>query len=84
MGNTISERALARVLAYLNGMDVPMTAETNIAALQLVQEAITLNHTDIYDYIMDRIPERFTLPDLHLPPLTPPIRRGSIGYVKTR
>jgi len=84
MGNSISELALARVLTYLNGMDVSMTAETNIAALQLVQEAIALNHTDIYGYIMDHIPERFTLPDLQLPPLTPPIRRGCIGYGKPR
>ena len=83
MGNTLCERALARVLAYLNGMDVPMTTETNIAALRLVEEALARNETDIYDYIMDHIPERFTLPDLHLPPLTPPIRRGSIGYGKS-
>ena len=82
MGDTLSERALARVLAYLTGMDVPMTTETNIAALRLVEEAITMHQPDIYGYIMDRIPERFALPDVQLPPLTPPIRRASIGYGK--
>ena len=80
MADTLSERALARVIAYLTGMDVPMTAETHIAALRLVEEAIAGNDADMYSYIMDRIPERFNLPDFQLPPLVPSIRRGSIGY----
>ena len=84
MSSTLSERALARVIAYLTGMDVPMNVETNIAALRLVEEAIAKDNTDIYDYIMDRIPERFNLPDLQLPLQMPAIRRGSIGYAKMK
>jgi hypothetical protein len=74
------EQALARVLAYLRGMDIPLTVDTSIAALKLVEEALAASEADLYGYIMDRLPERFALPELQLPPLTPPIRRGSIGY----
>jgi len=81
MGDTMCERALARVLAYLRGMDVPLTVAASIAALRLVEEALARNEADLYGYIMDRIPERFTLPEIQLPPLTPPIHRGSIDYV---
>ena len=80
MAKTLSESALARVLAYLKGMDVPMTTATHIAALKLVEEALAREEVDPYVYIMDRIPERFSLPELQLPPLAPPLRRGNIGY----
>lgn len=80
MNGVKCEQALARILAYLRGMDVPLTVDASIAALRLVEEALATNETDLYGYIMDRISERFTLPELQLPPLTPPIRRGSIGY----
>ena len=80
MAKTLSERALARVLAYLKGMAVPMNTRTHIAALKLVEEALARDEADIYVYIMDRIPERFSLPELQLPPLSPPLQRGSIGY----
>ncbi|MBF8270528.1 MAG: hypothetical protein HW386_2237 [Gammaproteobacteria bacterium] len=83
MRMTVSERALARVLTYLNGMDVPMNNATHIAALKLVEEALTREEVDLYVYIMDRIPERFSLPELQLPPRTPPLHRGSIGYGKS-
>ena len=82
MKKTLSERALARVLAYLQGLHVPLDMNTHIAALKLVEEALASGEADIYVYIMDHIPERFSLPTLQLPPLTPPLRRGSIGYGK--
>jgi len=83
MTKTLSERALARVLAYLQGMHVQLDMNAHIAALKLVEEALASGEADIYVYIMDRLPERFSLPTLQLPPLTPPLRRGSIGYRKS-
>jgi len=80
MGDTACERALARVLAYLNGMNVPLTKAASISAMKLVEEALGQDSVEVYVYIMDRIAERFVLPEFQLPPLTPPILRGSIGY----
>lgn len=80
MNGVKCEQALARVLAYLRGLDIPLTVDASIAALKLVEEALAANEADLYSHIMDRLPERFALPELQLPPLAPPIHRGSIGY----
>lgn len=80
MGQTHCEQVLSRVLAYLAGMGMPVTREVSMMALQLVNEALAQDEQDLYAWVMERLPRQFTLPALELPPLAPPVNRGSIGY----
>lgn len=81
MGQTPCEQVLSRVLAYLAGMGMPITRDISRMALRLVEEALAQEDTDdLYAWIMERLPRQFLLPQLDLPPLAPPVHRGSIGY----
>ena len=79
---TLSEQLLARVIAYLEGLDMVVTRAASARALELVQEALSQQDEDPFAYAMERLPRQFALPQLELPPLGPPINRGSIGYSK--
>ncbi|MFZ5602328.1 MAG: hypothetical protein ACOY7J_07745 [Pseudomonadota bacterium] len=81
MGQTQCEQILSRVLAYLSSLGMPVTRDVSMSALRLVEEALAQeDEQDLYAWIMARLPQQFTLPQLELPPLAPPINRGSIGY----
>ena len=81
MGQTQCEQILSRVLAYLNSMGMPVTRDVSMAALRLVEEALAQDDDqDLYAWVMARLPQQFSLPQLELPPLAPPVNRGSIGY----
>lgn len=79
---TLPEELLARVIAYLEGQDMVVTPAASVRALALVQEALIQQDEDPFAYVMARLPQQFALPQLDLPPLGPPINRGSIGYSK--
>ncbi|NPU94483.1 MAG: hypothetical protein HPY82_21440 [Gammaproteobacteria bacterium] len=81
MSQTQCEQILSRVLAYLSSLGMPVTREVSMAALRLVEEALSQeDFPDLYAWVMARLPQQFALPQLELPPLAPPINRGSIGY----
>lgn len=83
MTQTQCEQLVSRVLAYVAGTGLPVRRDTTIAALRLVEQALEQDAVeDVYAYVMDRLPQQFSLPQVDLPPLAPPIRRGSIGYSK--
>ncbi len=80
--STLSEQLLARVFAYLEGLDMVVTRSASVRAMELVQEALSQQDEEPFAYVMERLPRQFALPQLELPPLGPPINRGSIGYSK--
>lgn len=82
MSDTLCELLLARIIAYLEGLDMVITPSLSIRALDLVENALSQPDLDPFTYLMEQIPEQFALPQLELPPLAPPIKRGSIGYNK--
>jgi len=75
-----AQQVLARVLAYLHSVGIVENRNVARDALQLVQEAFASDTTDLYAYVMERLPQRISLPDIHLPPSLLPVERGSIGY----
>lgn len=75
-----SQEVLARVLAYLRALGLEENRDISRDALQLVQEAFASDSNDLYAYVMERLPQRFSLPDVPLPRAMPPVQRGSIGY----
>ena len=77
--NTV-EQLLARVLAYLDGMDLVISLPHANRALALVQQAVGQQEQDPFVYVMEQLPLHFALQPLELPPLSPPLSRGSIGY----
>lgn len=82
MSDTLCELLLARIIAYLEGLDMIITPSLSIRALELVEIALSQPDVDPFTYLMEQLPEQFALPQLELPPLAPPIKRGSIGYNK--
>jgi hypothetical protein len=81
MAHTECEQVLGRVLAYVSGTGLAISREVAIVALKLVEDALSQDPgTDLYAYVMERLPLQFVLPSVGLPPLSPPIQRGSIGY----
>lgn len=79
---TLCELLLARIIAYLEGLDMIITPSLSIRALELVEVALSHPDVDPFTYLMEQLPEQFALPQLELPPLAPLIKRGSIGYNK--
>ena len=80
MSTTLCEQLLSRVLAYMEGVGVIITPDIASQALALVEQALRRPDMDPFALVMQRLPETFHLPHLSLPPLAPPINRGSIGY----
>lgn len=82
------EHALSRVLAYLRLCGVPLTREIRVAALRLVEEVVA-ESTDaeddaaVLERAMSLFRQRFELPAPVLPPVFPPLERGSIHYDDT-
>ncbi len=80
MPRTICERALTRTLAYLEWSGVPLSDAVCLKAVQLVEQVLSGAPDQPMDRIMERLPGQFDLPTPSQPPVTPPLRRGSIGY----
>jgi hypothetical protein len=82
MITTLSEHALARVLAYLRLCEIPLTRDVMLDALGLVREALVEDGTseDLLARVMDRLPRHFSLPERHVPIAYPELQRSSIRY----
>jgi hypothetical protein len=85
MARSVCEHALSRVLGYLRLCGVPDTREIRLAALKLVEEVVAEAaspevDSDVLEQVMLRFRHRFALPATILPPVFPPIERGSIHY----
>jgi hypothetical protein len=80
MAHTLGEHALARVLQYIAGTGAELTDAHTLIALQLVEEGLQSGQQDLMAWVMGELPRRFDLSQRQLPPVAPPIVRGSIGY----
>ncbi len=87
MTRSLAEEALARVMQYLVGAGLSPTTDLMREALQLVSEVLEAagpvgspDPATFMTEVMDRLDQRFPLPDPLLPPATPPLERGSIHY----
>ncbi|NVK42962.1 MAG: hypothetical protein HWE39_17095 [Oceanospirillaceae bacterium] len=80
MARTLGEHALSRVLEYLAVNGVALNDGHTLVALQLVEEGLQRGEADLMVWVMDELPRRFELPALQLPPVSPRLERGSIGY----
>lgn len=85
---SLSEQVLARVLMYLRTLGVVESREIAREALRLVEDAYasaenqsdSASEEDLFRYVMERLPQRFSLPDIPMPMSMPPVNRASIGY----
>lgn len=87
MARTLAEEAVSRVLNYLTSAGISPTQYVMREALQLVSEVldeagpITVpDASALIDEVMNRLPERFSIPEPLLPPASPDLQRGSIHY----
>lgn len=80
MARTLGEHALSRILEYLAVNGVTLNDGHTLVALQLVEEGLQQHDADLMSWVMDELPRRFELPAVTLPPVSPPLSRGSIGY----
>jgi hypothetical protein len=78
------EHALSRILIYIRLLGLPVSREISVEALRLVEEAMQNSADDVFGYVMQRLPQRFSLPPPVIPRPMPPVNRGSIGYGGTR
>lgn len=74
-----------RVFTYLRASGVEMTVERYRTLLHLIEESVASVGDDgqegkLLASAMELIPRYFDLPERRLPPATPPLCRGSIGY----
>ncbi len=88
MATMMSERLLRRALGYLALCGVRMDAAAERKVLGLVSEVIAgqspcgepLDEVVAYTRLMAQVDVAFSLPEPLLPPVTPVMDRGSIGY----
>ncbi len=84
----MSERLLRRALGYLrlSGLDIDTAVERSV--LDIVSQVIAeeasrgepIDETTAFERLMAQLETVFTLPEPSLPPVTPVMERGSIGY----
>lgn len=88
MAMTMSERLLHRALGYLRlcGLDIDAVVERRV--LEVVSRVIAeealhgepIDESSAYTRLMAQVGNAFTPPEPLLPPVTPTMVRGSIGY----
>lgn len=81
MPDIFCQQALERVLAYLGDDGVVLTTESCRQALRLVESALAEGAgADLPARCVASIPDYFECPHEIIPPVNPPLKRGSIGY----
>jgi len=81
MPETLCQQALERVLTYLRDDGVELTPQICQRALRLIDEAMTEGDgPDLPARCIDRVPAYFDRQVLAIPPASPPLERGHIGY----
>lgn len=87
MARSLAEEAVSRVMQYLASAGVTPTTDVMRDTLQLVSEVLdaagplgTPDPATFMAEVMNRVAERFELPEPLLPPAAPPLARGSIHY----
>ncbi|TGN41501.1 hypothetical protein [Marinobacter confluentis] len=77
----LCQQALARVLTYLGDLGVTLDVTTCAQALRLVESALGDGITsDLPGQCIQRIPDYFQPIDDAIPPASPDLERGCIGY----
>lgn len=75
------QQALERVLTYLGDDGVALTVDTCRKALRLVDSALAEGAgPDLPARCVSSIPDCFELPSETIPDVSPPLKRGYIGY----
>lgn len=85
----MSERLLRRALGYLRLCGLEIDASVERRVLEVVSRVIAeeallgepIDETTAYTRLMAQVDVAFTPPEPLLPPVTPIMVRGSIGYV---
>ena len=67
-------------MAYLRGYGIAPTNDVCRIALEVVDGALAEGSDGIMERALDKIPEYFELPEIHVPVQRPSLVRGSIGY----
>lgn len=88
MAMTMSERLLRRALGYLRLCGLGIDAVVERRVLEVVSRVIAeeaihgkpIDETAAYARLMTQLDDAFTPPEPLLPPVTPTMVRGSIGY----
>jgi hypothetical protein len=82
LNSALSELALSRAHAYLRLHGVPLSREVILEVLALVRELLEQDEDDarVLAGLLERLRERFLLPEQVIPPVCPPLCRGSIHY----
>jgi hypothetical protein len=79
------QQVFSRVYNYLCEAGVDMASEQCRQMLQLIDDAVAEVGADegghrLLENAMNRLPDYFTVPDVQIPAVAPPLCRGSIGY----
>lgn len=81
MPETLCQRALERVLTYLDDDGVDLTTDTCRQALRLVEALMARDAgPDLPARCIDSISEYFERSYYRIPDASPPLERGYIGY----
>lgn len=74
--------AFNRVYLYLLESGVEMTEDHCCKLLRMLEKAVQTSDagTTVRDRVVEMLPEYFTLPEISVPEICPPLKRGSIGY----
>lgn len=80
MARALCQQALDRVITYLRNYGIAPDVAVCRQALNLIDEELAQGSEGLMARTMDRLPEVFNLQEPVIPPQSPPLKRGSIGY----
>jgi len=80
MQDIVYDDLFSRTFGYLTGNRILLTRDRALAALRLIEEILITDTPDPLEQVVLELPRRLDLADNPVPPVCPPLRRGSIGF----
>lgn len=69
-----------KLFRYIHLSGMSLTRDSTLTALQLIEELLATESTDVLDQVMAEVQGRLNLPEVSLPLICPQVNRCSIGY----
>jgi hypothetical protein len=87
MQEMVYEDVFSRTFGYIRHNGVGLNRDSALAAVRLIEELLVADAPDVMDRVIVELPHRLDRAGdravFALPPLSPPLNRGSIAYRNT-
>jgi hypothetical protein len=80
MQDLVHEDLFNKIFRYIRLSGMSLTRDSTLAALQLIEELLATESTDVLARVMAELQGRLNISEISLPLICPQVNRCSIGY----